>query len=203
MTTRIFILFLILACSAVGLSNDQESEKQEIDVISRLAITEELEEESEEIKDESSDRLLDNELEKLDKNSDQVNLPATDQQDAAKLPPLDELKSNNNEIVESSNLNFKNFALIRVLNKITTKSFELKLAKQKPYDFGKLKITVSYCWQSTPNIKTENKVFLNIEEQLDQNHLTEIFSGWLMSSSPSISAVEHPIYDVHLLKCFD
>jgi len=28
-----------------------------------------------------------------------------------------------------------------------------------------------------------------------------VFSGWMFSSSPAISALEHPVYDITLLAC--
>ncbi|MGB2533926.1 MAG: DUF2155 domain-containing protein [Candidatus Puniceispirillum sp.] len=28
-----------------------------------------------------------------------------------------------------------------------------------------------------------------------------VFAGWMFSSSPAVSAMEHPVYDITLLKC--
>jgi hypothetical protein len=28
-----------------------------------------------------------------------------------------------------------------------------------------------------------------------------VFSGWMFSSSPAVSAMEHPVYDITLLSC--
>jgi len=103
----------------------------------------------------------------------------------------------------NDNMNFKNFATIRVLNKITTKSEEVKISKNKINQVGKLLITMAYCAESPSNLETENKAYLEVFEQLDNNEQTKIFAGWLFSSSPAISAVENPIYDIHLLRCLD
>jgi hypothetical protein len=98
---------------------------------------------------------------------------------------------------------FKPFALVRVLNKITTKSVELKIAKGKTSSFGKLQIELAYCWQSPPDQDFENKAYLNLAELMNSNEVNKIFSGWILSSSPSLSEIQHPIYDVHLIKCLD
>ena len=29
----------------------------------------------------------------------------------------------------------------------------------------------------------------------------EVFAGWMFSSSPAVSAMEHPVYDITLLSC--
>jgi hypothetical protein len=36
-----------------------------------------------------------------------------------------------------------------------------------------------------------------------QGEEINIFKGWMISSSPATHAVEHPIYDAWLLKCYD
>ena len=100
-------------------------------------------------------------------------------------------------------VNYKNFATIRVLNKITTKSEEVVISKNKINQVGKLMITMAYCAESPSNLETENKAYLEIFEQMDNKDQAKIFAGWLFSSSPAISAVENPIYDIHLLRCLD
>ena len=30
---------------------------------------------------------------------------------------------------------------------------------------------------------------------------TEIFSGWMFASSPALSALDHPVYDIWVLEC--
>jgi hypothetical protein len=111
---------------------------------------------------------------------------------------------NNSSSVESGTTdssNYRDFATIRVLNKITTKSEEVKISKNKINQVGKLAITMAYCWQSPSSLESENKAYLEIFEQLDKNEQSKIFAGWLFSSSPAVSALQHPIYDVHLLSC--
>ncbi len=118
-----------------------------------------------------------------------------------------ELQTLNNAAVQDTTKhdasNFRKFALIRVLNKITTKSEELKISKDKINKVGKLIITMAYCWQSPSSLETENKSYIEVFEQSAQNDQSKIFGGWLFSSSPAVSTIQHPIYDIHLLSCID
>lgn len=123
----------------------------------------------------------------------------TDKEAVQEVQNLNNSIAKENRINESSN--YRDFATIRVLNKITTKSEEVRISKDKLNQIGKLIITMAYCWQSPSNLESENKAYLEIFEQLDNNDQSKIFAGWLFSSSPAISALQHPIYDIHLLNC--
>lgn len=161
-------------------------------------------EEKEEMSDQDIISILGNEdpgeEEELKENINTQDKAQVDQALSKEIQSLNEqqkIDKNDNQA------NFKNFAQIRILNKITTKSEEIKISKDKINSSGKLLITMPYCWQSPSNLETENKAFLEIFEQMDNNQQVKIFSGWLFSSSPSISAVQHPIYDIHLLRCLE
>ena len=38
---------------------------------------------------------------------------------------------------------------------------------------------------------------------IETNNPINIFKGWMFSSTPALNAVEHPIYDIWLLKCYN
>lgn len=40
-------------------------------------------------------------------------------------------------------------------------------------------------------------------DTVNGNEQVNIFKGWMLSSSPALNAIEHPVYDVWLLKCID
>ncbi len=99
---------------------------------------------------------------------------------------------------------FSNIAVIQGLNKITAKTSVLEIKIGDTIKFGKITITALKCWQSPLEQKPESKILLEIydtAENAEGNSKKRIFYGWMLSSSPSISGVEHPIYDVTAIGC--
>jgi hypothetical protein len=97
---------------------------------------------------------------------------------------------------------YKDTAVIQVLNKVTAvrKSFAIKVGSTQ--EVGTIKIYLKRCWQAPPEDLPENKVLLKVTEQKnDDNVLYELFHGWMFSSSAGLSPLEHPVYDISVLKC--
>src|SRR5262249_46281272 len=92
-------------------------------------------------------------------------------------------------------------AVLQGLDKITARvsRFEAKIGET--VGFGTLSITVRDCQRSSPEDDPENAVFLEISETKPGEQKQKLFSGWMFSSSPALSALEHPVYDVTLLEC--
>jgi hypothetical protein len=100
---------------------------------------------------------------------------------------------------------FNNIAIVQALNKTTAKTSILNLRVGEKTSFGSLKIIAHKCWQSPLEQKPENKILLEIfefrNESEEKSQEKRIFYGWMFSSSPSISSLEHPIYDITALNC--
>ena len=95
-------------------------------------------------------------------------------------------------------------ATIKVLNKVTARAQEVKAKPGEAVTVGKLVITANYCQLSAENSLADAAALLNITEaQADNEKPKLLFSGWMYRSSPSVSALEHPVYDVTLLDCVD
>ena len=92
-----------------------------------------------------------------------------------------------------------NMAEISILNKITTNVDTLKLPLKENFLYQELKIYPIGCYLSGPYEKTEVGIYLNIHHK-DSNE--KIFNGWMLKSLPSISSMEHPIYDIWVEDCF-
>lgn len=95
-------------------------------------------------------------------------------------------------------------ARIRVLDKITARVSALDARLGVPVAFGTLSITVETCWNSLPLEVPESVAWLRIDETPpggDEAEPRAVFRGWLYVSAPSVSSVEHPVYDVVLLGC--
>jgi hypothetical protein len=109
---------------------------------------------------------------------------------------------------ESSNLeqfsHDKKIASIQILNKITAKVQNVNIPINTDIAYGTLKIEVKSCWKSSPYELSENKILMNIyEKKIGQKEYQQIFFGWMFSSSPGISSMEHPVYDVVAINCLD
>jgi len=67
--------------------------------------------------------------------------------------------------------------------------------------FGTLAIHVRDCEKSPPEDAPESAAFVEIDETRPGEIRNRVFSGWMFASSPALSALEHPVYDVTLLDC--
>lgn len=111
---------------------------------------------------------------------------------------------------------------LRALDKITGNSTDIVARVGETLTFGRLKVTVKACFQSPPEDTPESAAFLEIHATAaagkGHNDTTAetvrmhrgpqpvgpdglLFSGWMFASSPGLSALEHPTYDVWVISC--
>lgn len=92
---------------------------------------------------------------------------------------------------------------LRVLNKVTTHAQDISLKPGESTNFGKLSIMATNCFVSTPASQSDSVALLTIKEtQLDSKQPPKLlFHGWMYASTPSLTALEHPIYDVTMVDC--
>ena len=91
--------------------------------------------------------------------------------------------------------------ILGALNKISGKISKIKIEDNNETYFGTLKIIVRICKKSLPEDPPENSAFIQIWNQKFDKEEKRIFSGWMFSSSPSISALDHAVYDVWVIDC--
>lgn len=102
---------------------------------------------------------------------------------------------------------FSNTAIVQILNKTTAKNSVVELKINNKVNLSTITLKAHKCWQSPLDQKPETKILLEVfENKLDEktnSHIPHkrIFFGWLFASSPSISGMEHPIYDIIALSC--
>ncbi|KCZ58134.1 hypothetical protein HY30_16705 [Hyphomonas chukchiensis] len=113
----------------------------------------------------------------------------------------------------------KDRATLRALDKITGRSTDIEVKVGEPVVFGSLKVELKACYQTPPEEAPESAAFLQIhstqpvavetmEAAVDASEVAttsddnpELFSGWMYASSPGLSALEHPVYDVWVIRC--
>jgi len=92
-------------------------------------------------------------------------------------------------------------ALLEGLDKITARVSKFEAPVGAPVQFGTLAIRVRDCEKSPPEDTPESAAFVEIDETRPGETRNRVFSGWMFASSPALSALEHPVYDVTLLDC--
>ncbi len=92
-------------------------------------------------------------------------------------------------------------AVMQGLDKITARISRFDAPIGQLVNFGTLSIVVRDCEKSAPEEQPENAAFVEITENRSGEEKLRLFSGWMFSSTPALSALEHPVYDVNLLDC--
>jgi hypothetical protein len=105
--------------------------------------------------------------------------------------------------VDQDKLNYDTKAKIIILNKITANSREFLIDVGGKASYGRAEVTVHKC----AHIKGSNEdlMLVSLYENLgsDGDEASKLlFKGWIFSNSLSISAVEHPIYQLIAAGCY-
>lgn len=90
---------------------------------------------------------------------------------------------------------------LRALNKVTARSELLRVPLGDSVTFGNITLTPRNCYVSSSDKLPEQAVFLEISEMHSDASPERLFTGWMFSSSPALSALEHPVYDVTMVAC--
>ena len=68
-------------------------------------------------------------------------------------------------------------------------------------EFGTLQIIARTCDKRPPEETPESAAFLDISEVRPGEPTVTVYRGWMFASSPGLSALEHPVYDIWVLDC--
>ena len=89
-------------------------------------------------------------------------------------------------------------AFLRTLDRLSGNVADFKVNNGEIFTLGNISVLMKECRYPSQTIDSDAFAFLEISgketEQL-------FFKGWMISSSPALSALEHPRYDVWVLKC--
>ena len=96
----------------------------------------------------------------------------------------------------------KNYALFKLLNKTTNKVSQKKISINQNIDWETLNIEVLYCASTKPTEIPEDYVLVDVYDNINQEKIN-IYRGWMISSLPSVTPLENPIYDLWLLDCIN
>ena len=120
-------------------------------------------------------------------------------------PSYDEFDENfeSKDLIDTTNrstskeLDTSKKATIGILNKITAKVSTVEIALGQEKSIYDLLISNKACHISLPEEKPLVAVYLLIKDLKSNVN----FSGWMIKDLPSVSSLEHPLYDVWVKNC--
>lgn len=94
-------------------------------------------------------------------------------------------------------------AKLKSLDKITARTNTFKIRVGETVEYGPLLITLRTCRKAPPIEPPRTAAFLEIIEQEADQRDQWVFSGWMFASSPALSSMDHPVYDVWVIDCLE
>ena len=94
-------------------------------------------------------------------------------------------------------------ALLQGLDKVTARISSITAPLNEAVRFGTLEIIVHRCHKRPPEETPESAALLEIHDVKPGENRVLLFKGWMFASSPALSALEHPVYDIWVKDCLN
>ena len=91
--------------------------------------------------------------------------------------------------------------VLQGMDKVTARVWSFEAPIGRTVRFGTLEIVVQKCERTPPEEPPESAAYLDIYEAKSNEARIDLFHGWMFASSPGLSGLEHPVYDVWVLDC--
>ena len=88
--------------------------------------------------------------------------------------------------------------ILRGLDKVSGRVRDVQIAVGQAVQLGRMTITLREC--RYPKGNRSGDAFANLIVQ-DAVNDKDVFSGWMVASSPALNAMDHARYDVWVLRC--
>ena len=92
-------------------------------------------------------------------------------------------------------------AVLGGLDKVTARVVTIEAPVGRTVHLGTLEIVARACMKRRPEENPESAAFLDVWDLKTGEAAQSVFRGWMFASSPALSAMEHPIYDIWVLDC--
>ena len=92
------------------------------------------------------------------------------------------------------------YAKFRLLDKISNKLIDKIISVNNSDEIETLNVEVYACFREPPTEISEDYVLVDIVDTF-QGLNKNFYRGWMISSSPEVTPLEHPIYDLWLIGC--
>ena len=108
-----------------------------------------------------------------------------------------------NKVANSQNNLEGTFTDLKILDKISSKNYLIKLRNGELINYKDLSIKSLKCKNSEFDDNPEITAYIQVKDLTDKNNNEVfVFNGWMFSSSPSVTLFDHPVYDVRLINCY-
>ena len=92
--------------------------------------------------------------------------------------------------------------MLKALNKVSAQVAQFEVPVDELLVFGTLRVVVRSCLQQDPEEGPERMAYIEIDDYKPRVQRTEpVFRGWMLATSPAVSALDHPVYDLWLEDC--
>lgn len=130
-------------------------------------------------------------------------LPAAAQEDAEPTEPLPEPQGETEAMPEPGTgaqaaAVVAAGAAIRWLDKVTGRTGDWELRPGQAGQEGRLTVGLDECRYPGEGVTTEGFAHLTVTDSMMAE---PVFDGWMSAESPALSAMDHPRYDVWVLRC--
>lgn len=88
--------------------------------------------------------------------------------------------------------------VLKGLDKVSGDSVDLELPLGQTAQVGRIEVTAGDCRYPEDNPTGEGYAWLTIT---DPSRQAVLFEGWMVASSPALNALDHPRYDVWVIRC--
>lgn len=88
--------------------------------------------------------------------------------------------------------------ILRGLDKVNGTTSDLEMRIGGTSTLGRLQIDLGECRYPEGDPSGDAYAFVTIR---DSEHVEPLFSGWMVASAPALNALDHPRYDIWVLRC--
>ncbi|MEO1950549.1 DUF2155 domain-containing protein [Thioclava sp.] len=89
-------------------------------------------------------------------------------------------------------------AMLRGLDKVSGIASDINLNVGQSVKYGFIKVTLRECRYPADDPSSDAYAYVTVTEE---DKPPPDFSGWMIASSPALSALDHPRYDVWVIRC--
>nr|WP_298862851.1 DUF2155 domain-containing protein [uncultured Sulfitobacter sp.] len=91
-----------------------------------------------------------------------------------------------------------NGAILRALDKTSGTTVDISIANGQVARIGRLQIVLNECRYPEGNPSGDAYAAMEISEI---GRAGTVFTGWMIASAPALNAMEHPRYDIWVMRC--
>ncbi|WP_372603675.1 DUF2155 domain-containing protein [Actibacterium sp.] len=101
-------------------------------------------------------------------------------------------------VIEEERAETAKGGVVRVLDRVSGQLTDLEMVNGDHTTIGRISIALAECRYPADNPASDAYAYLTI---LNVGADLPVFEGWMIASSPALNALDHPRYDVWVMRC--